>query len=80
MTRLVVGHPRAITDYAHAAGLRPGDYLPVYAGNSHEALRGRAPHELEIVYVHGAAWVLEQPGVRTYLSMLVHLGAREGVA
>jgi hypothetical protein len=77
---LIIGHLKAIIEYATAEGLTRGTYVAVYIRNSHEALRGRRPAEVEIVYVDGADMVLDQPGVRTYVSSLVGLGAREKVA
>lgn len=80
MIPLIIGDLRAIIEQATAEGLTRGTYVAVYLRNSHEALRGRRPGEVEIVYVDGADLVLDQPGVRTYVGTLVGLGARERVA
>jgi hypothetical protein len=77
---MVIGNLRSIMDYVHSEGLTRGTYVPVYVRKSHEALRGRSPEGLVIVYVEGADLVLDQPGVRGFVGMLVGLGARELVA
>lgn len=79
MIPIVIGNLRAITDFALASGLTRGTFVPVYVRNAHEALRGRRPADVEIVYVTGAELVLSQPGVRGYVGMLIAFGARERV-
>lgn len=80
MIPLVLGNLKAIVEYTTATGLPRGTYVAVYIRNYHEALRGREPQQVEIVYVEGADLVLDQPGVRNYVGMLVNLGASELVA
>lgn len=80
MIPLVIGGPSAIVTYAQRQGLTRGTYVAVYVRTAYEALRGRQPTEVEIVFVDGADAVLDCPGVRTYVSCLIGLGARETVA
>lgn len=76
---MIIGNLRDIVDAAHAIGLERGTYVAVYARVAHKVMRGQDPKGLHIIYVSGAELVLDQPGIRTYVSMLTTLGATEAV-
>jgi hypothetical protein len=78
-TVMIIGNLRSIVDAAHTIGLERGTYVAVYVRVAHKVLKGYRPQDLHIVYVDGADMVLDQPGIRTYVSMLTALGATEAV-
>lgn len=77
---MIIGNLQAIVGYANSQGLTLGTYVGVYVRKAHEALKGRSPEGLTIVYVEGADLVLDQPGVRASVSVLCAMGAKELVA